>query len=68
MIPSPPLQLFIPSFAPLTSRRSQDNLFVDNSTAIEELFQRICEQFKAMYSRKTFLHWYLNEGMDEPVC
>ena len=39
--------------------------FVGNSTAIQELFKRISEQFTAMFRRKAFLHWYSGEGMDE---
>ena len=39
--------------------------FVGNSTAIQELFKRIGEQFTAMFRRKAFLHWYTGEGMDE---
>lgn len=39
--------------------------FIGNNTAIQELFKRISEQFRAMYRRKAFLHWYTGEGMDE---
>ena len=39
--------------------------FMGNSTAIQELFKRLGEQFTAMYRRKAFLHWYTGEGMDE---
>jgi tubulin beta len=39
--------------------------FIGNSTAIQELFKRISEQFRAMFRRKAFLHWYTGEGMDE---
>ena len=39
--------------------------FMGNTTAIQELFRRISEQFTAMFRRKAFLHWYLGEGMDE---
>ena len=39
--------------------------FIGNSTAIQELFKRISEQFTAMFRRKAFLHWYTGEGMDE---
>ena len=41
--------------------------FIGNSTAIQELFKRISEQFTAMFRRKAFLHWYTGEGMDEMV-
>ncbi|KDN40529.1 tubulin beta chain [Tilletiaria anomala UBC 951] len=39
--------------------------FIGNSTAIQELFKRVSEQFSAMFRRKAFLHWYTGEGMDE---
>ena len=32
--------------------------FVGNSTAIQEMFKRVSEQFTAMFRRKAFLHWY----------
>lgn len=39
--------------------------FIGNSTAIQDLFRRVAEQFTVMYRRKAFLHWYTGEGMDE---
>ncbi|OON22549.1 Tubulin/FtsZ family, GTPase domain protein [Opisthorchis viverrini] len=39
--------------------------FIGNSTAIQELFRRISEQFTRMFKVKAFLHWYTGEGMDE---
>lgn len=39
--------------------------FIGNSTAIQEVFRRISEQFTVMFRRKAFLHWYTGEGMDE---
>ncbi|KAI5638565.1 tubulin/FtsZ family, GTPase domain-containing protein [Phthorimaea operculella] len=39
--------------------------FIGNTTAIQELFKRVSEQFSAMFRRKAFLHWYTGEGMDE---
>jgi len=39
--------------------------FIANTTAIQEMFKRISEQFTAMFRRKAFLHWYTGEGMDE---
>jgi len=39
--------------------------FIGNSTAIQELFKRIGDQFQAMFRRKAFIHWYTTEGMDE---
>merc|ERR1712222_280943 len=39
--------------------------FIGNSTAIQEMFKRVSEQFTAMFRRKAFLHWYTGEGMGE---
>ena len=39
--------------------------FIGNSTAIQQLFSRVGEQFTAMFRRKAFVHWYTGEGMDE---
>merc|ERR1711959_484412 len=38
---------------------------IGNNTAMMEVFQRIQEQFSAMFERKAFMHWYTGEGMDE---
>merc|ERR1712086_225326 len=40
-------------------------VFLRNSTAIQELWKRVSEQFTGMFRRKAFLHWYTGEGMDE---
>lgn len=39
--------------------------FIGNATSIQETFSRVVERFSAMFRRKAFLHWYINEGMDE---
>ncbi|XP_049782400.1 tubulin beta chain-like [Schistocerca cancellata] len=44
---------------------SMSSTFIGNTTAIQELFRRISEQFASMLRRKAFLHWYIGEGMDE---
>ncbi|KAJ7357862.1 hypothetical protein OS493_022680 [Desmophyllum pertusum] len=44
---------------------TMSSTFIGNSTAIQELFKRIGDQFTAMFRRKAFLHWYTGEGMDE---
>ena len=51
-----------------TRLSSSCSSLLGNSTAIQELFKRISEQFTAMFRRKAFLHWYTGEGMDEMVC
>ena len=40
--------------------------FIGNSTAIQELFKRISEQFTAMFRRKAFLHWYVGQPIIIP--
>ncbi|XP_031560601.1 tubulin beta chain-like [Actinia tenebrosa] len=47
------------------SRLKMAATFVGNSTAIQEVFRRVGEQFSAMFRRKAFIHWYTGEGMDE---
>ncbi len=41
---------------------SMSATFIGNTTAIQEIFKRISEQFTAMFRRKAFLHWYTGEG------
>ncbi|ETN65587.1 beta-Tubulin at 60D, partial [Anopheles darlingi] len=48
-----------------TAGLKMSSTFIGNTTAIQELFKRISEQFSAMFRRKAFLHWYTGEGMDE---
>ena len=38
--------------------------FIGNFTGINAVFKRIAKQFKKMYKKKAFLHWYINVGMD----
>jgi len=38
--------------------------FVGNSTAIQDVFKRINQQFSQMFKKKAFVHSYTNEGMD----
>lgn len=38
--------------------------FIGNSTAIQDMFRRVSDQFSLMFRRKAFLHSYTGEGMD----
>lgn len=38
--------------------------FIGNTTAFRELFMRVDTQFKKMYNRKAYIHWYVNEGLE----
>ena len=41
-------------------------VMVGNNTAISRVFdERISKKFDLMYSQRSFVHWYLNEGMEE---
>ncbi|KAL5103898.1 hypothetical protein TcWFU_004735 [Taenia crassiceps] len=39
--------------------------FVGNTTAVQETFRRMCDQFAIMLKKRAFIHWYTAEGMDE---
>jgi len=41
------------------------SVFIGNSTAIQDAWKRVVDQFTLMFRRKAFLHWYTGEGMDE---
>merc|ERR1711970_1203479 len=56
LIPFPRLHFFQIGFAPLGSPAS---------SAMQDVFRRISDQFSVMFRRKAFLHWYTGEGMDE---
>lgn len=36
-----------------------------NSTAVVDAWARINYKFNLMYSKRAFIHWYINEGMEE---
>ncbi|KAK4686020.1 tubulin beta, partial [Tremellales sp. Uapishka_1] len=38
---------------------------VANTTAIAEVFKRSHGQFRQLFKRRAFVHWYTGEGMDE---
>ena len=38
---------------------------IGNSTATQEMFKHVADQFTSMLRRKAFLHCYTGEGMDE---
>ena len=39
--------------------------FISNTTAIQFLFERLLCQYRSMFHKRAFLHWYTGEGMDE---
>ncbi|XP_070499053.1 tubulin beta-1 chain-like [Chironomus tepperi] len=39
--------------------------FISNTTAIQFLFQRLLCQYRSMFQKRAFIHWYTGEGMDE---
>ena len=43
--------------------------FLGNTTAIQEMFKRVSEQFTAMFRRKAFLHWCapLTQALDQTL-
>merc|ERR1719271_575390 len=41
-----------------TKEVDEQMLIVVNTTAVQETWKRVAEQFTAMFRRKAFLHWY----------
>jgi tubulin beta len=39
--------------------------FLENSTAVQEMFKKVGEKFTVMFRRKAFLYWYTREGMED---
>jgi tubulin alpha len=38
---------------------------LSNSTAISEVFGRMNYKFDVLYSKRAFVHWYIQEGQEE---
>lgn len=38
---------------------------ISNTTAVTELWARLNYKFGLMYARKAFLHWFINDGIEE---
>jgi len=51
--------------APKIPQADLSATFIGNTTAMQDVFRRISDQFSVMFRRKAFLHWYTGEGMDE---
>ena len=51
-------RVFSPCSSDSTTARIDLFFPAGNSTAIQEMFKRVSEQFTAMFRRKAFLHWY----------
>ena len=39
--------------------------FTENITALREFFTSVDSQFTRAYARRAFIHWYVDEGLDE---
>jgi tubulin beta len=44
---------------------SAESTFLFNTSAMRQPFQKLGERFTELFRRKSFVHWYINEGMDE---
>ena len=40
-------------------------LMLSNSTAIVQLWQWLHAKFEKLFSRRSFVHWFVGEGMEE---
>ncbi|KAL5250219.1 hypothetical protein ACHWQZ_G016074 [Mnemiopsis leidyi] len=43
----------------------QSGTFIGNNTAVVDIFARLLGQYKMMYKKRAFAHWYHGEGMDD---
>merc|ERR1711934_457975 len=53
------------NIAPKIPQADLSATFIGNTTAMQDVFRRISDQFSVMFRRKAFSHWYTGEGMDE---
>merc|ERR1711934_1005745 len=53
------------NIAPKIPQADLSATFIGNTTAMQDVFRRISDQFSVMFRRKAFLHWYTGERMDE---
>lgn len=53
------------SFCPIPPKNlKMSATLIGNSTATQEMFKRVGEQFTSIFRKKAWLHWYADEGMD----
>jgi len=49
----------------IEGRNDNSCTLLSNTTAVDQMVKRILEQFSVMFKRKSFLHGYRGDGMDE---
>ncbi|CAL8104065.1 unnamed protein product [Calicophoron daubneyi] len=47
------------------SKVSRAACMISNSTSIAEAWSRLNHKFDCMYAKRSFVHWYVGEGMEE---
>jgi tubulin alpha len=40
-------------------------MMIANTTAIESIFSKVDTKFDKMYAKRSFVHWFVGEGMEE---
>ncbi|XP_075898078.1 tubulin alpha-1B chain-like isoform X2 [Nelusetta ayraudi] len=53
----------VPSINPAYTERSL--CMLSNTTGLRHVWTQLSQRFEAMYRRRAFVNWYLNEGMQE---
>ncbi|CAK80214.1 unnamed protein product (macronuclear) [Paramecium tetraurelia] len=38
---------------------------IGNTTAVSQVFSDVCYKYDSMFAKRAFVHWYINEGMEE---
>jgi tubulin alpha len=44
---------------------SRNVMLMSNSSAIGEIFQRIATRYELLFKKRSFVHWFVGEGMEE---
>ena len=47
------------------NRTRHSAVMLSNQTDIQFVFQRTVKNFKTMYAKRAFVHWYVSEGLQE---
>jgi tubulin alpha len=46
-------------------RVMRESVMIANTTAMNDRFSNLAHRFDLMYKKRAFMHWYLQEGMEE---
>lgn len=47
------------------AQSSRNVTMITNTTAVEQVWQGLSQKFDVLFSKRSFVHWYVGEGMEE---